>query len=66
MIKGVEDELGKHPYVFDLLTKASQKPLYLGYIKFNKLSVVLRITNIKSKSIGVTISQFHNFIRSDK
>ena len=47
MIEGVEDELGKCPRVFDLLTEASQKLLYLGYTKFTKLTFVLTIFNIK-------------------
>ena len=49
MMVGVEDELGKHPCAFDLLTEASQKPLYPGWTKFTKLTVVLTIFNIKSK-----------------
>ena len=51
MKKGVEDELVKRPRVFDLLTKTSQKPLYLGCTNVTKLIVVLIIFNIKSNVI---------------
>ena len=33
IMEGVEDELGKRPYVFHLLTEASQKSLYPGCTK---------------------------------
>ena len=49
MMEEVEDELGKRPRVFDLLTEALQKSLYPGCTKFTKLKVVLTIFNIKSK-----------------
>ena len=42
------DELGKRPRVFDLFIDASQKPLYLGFTKFTKLTAV-SIFNIQSK-----------------
>ena len=49
LIERFEDEFGKHTRVFDLLTKASQKPLYPRCTKFTKLTAVLTIFNIKSK-----------------
>ncbi|XP_057544615.1 uncharacterized protein LOC130823836 [Amaranthus tricolor] len=49
MMDGVKDELRKHPRVFDLLTEASHQPLYPRCTKFTKLTVVLTISNIKSK-----------------
>ena len=41
MMEGVEDKLGKCPCVFDLLIKASQKPLYLGCTNFTKLTAIV-------------------------
>ena len=47
MMEGVEDELGERPLVFDLLTEASQMPLYPECTKFTELTDVLTIFNIK-------------------
>ena len=54
MMEEVDDELVKCPSVFDLLTTASQKPLYPRCTKFTKLTIVLTISTLRQSSIRVT------------
>ncbi|XP_057246777.1 uncharacterized protein LOC130589520 [Beta vulgaris subsp. vulgaris] len=49
-MEGVDDHAGKQPRIFECMAEASQKPLYPGCTRYTKLTVVITLFNIKTKS----------------
>ena len=49
MMHDVEDEFTDRPHIFDEILKAAEKPLYPSCTSHTKLSVVMKLFNLKAR-----------------
>ncbi|XP_010693722.1 uncharacterized protein LOC104906639 [Beta vulgaris subsp. vulgaris] len=63
MMDEVDDPSSKQTRIFECMIEASQKPLYPGCTKYTKLSAVITLFNIKTKS-GISDSTFTSLLQA--
>ena len=49
MIHAMKDEFMEDPISFKKLLEDAEKPLYLGCVKFTKLSALVKLYNVKAR-----------------